>query len=98
MVLDAVEREATARDAVAVASDERADVEGLTLIVLDTIEAEHNVIEMSAAVGNLERDDRAAVCGDARLRAPSVGERVDVHVLPRSRPPEAVPLHTDFAL
>ena len=66
----AVEREASLGDAIGVAADERPEVSRLAGIAVERVEAEDDVGELAGLVGDGERDDDAAVGGDAGLAGP----------------------------
>ena len=77
----AVERELAFGDAVAVASDQRAE-EGAALlcvavadVAVEIVKAENDVGGVAVAIGRLERDDDAAIGDDGGFDA-SVGQRV----------------------
>ena len=54
-VFDAVERETSFGDAIAVAADDRAEV-GIVLfqIALEIVETEHDVVKLAIAIGDIE--------------------------------------------
>ena len=84
VVFPAVQRERAPGDAVGIAADERSE-KGAALqirgreVILQPVEAQHHVAELAVAVGHLERDDDAAVIGDAGLAAAGVTQGVDLH-------------------
>ena len=54
LVLDAVEREASFGDAIAVTADQRAEVRMWFEVAVEIVEAEHHVVKLSIAIGNFE--------------------------------------------
>ena len=78
----ACQRELRAADAVAVATDERAEIRtafhiGRVHVTIQRVEAEHDVGEFAVFVRHAQRLDDAAVGHDARLGALGVAQRVD---------------------
>ena len=73
------EHEAAGGDAVAVASDERAEVRVALDIVREVVEAEHDVRAAAGAVRAVQGGDDAAEVDRAQHQAATVVERVLVH-------------------
>ncbi len=65
LVLNAVQTEATIRDAIRVTSDARCtDVTRVSHVIVKRFVAQHDVAENTIAVGSFQRSDSAAVSGD----------------------------------
>src|SRR5262249_45646029 len=75
----AVDREASRRDTVAVAADNRSEVRRGAQIAIERVKAEDDVVEMVRAIGRLERHDDAAVRNRANLDAVRIRQREDFH-------------------
>ncbi len=86
----AVERKAPPRDAVAVASDDGAQVVGAALIAFGRIVAEHHVRHVPFPVGHQDPRDHRAVVDDLDDGARAVLERVFRHAPPVGKAPERV--------
>jgi hypothetical protein len=73
----AVEREATVRDAIADAADDRAEIRRRAHVVLYGVVAEHDIVEPPRAIRHEQPHDDRAVIGDVRAEALRVSERVE---------------------
>ena len=76
-VFHAVERKFSLGDAVAVTSDQRAEIWRAFQIAFQIVVAQHHVAELAMFVRHLERRDNAAVSHDRRLHAVAVAEGVE---------------------
>ena len=80
-VLDAVQHEAGAGDAVGIATHRRAEERVALQVGFECVESEHDVVKLSVAAGDLERDEDRAVFHDACPQTVRVGQCVDRHRL-----------------
>ncbi len=79
MVRRAVEGELRIPDAIGVPADDRAEVGCVLEISRETVEAEHDVVEVSGAVRRPNRRDDCAVGDHPHLDAVRIRERELVH-------------------
>ena len=77
-----VQRETTVRNAICMATDQRADIESIPLILRDRIEAEHDVAQKAVPIGNSDRANDAAIRQKLDLDTLRVAQRD--HVDPMS--------------
>jgi len=92
----AVERELPLGDPVAVAADDRAE-EGrrrIADVAVQRVEAEHDVADLSAAIGRLQTGNDAAVADGLDRDAVGIGEREHLDGLPIGRLAEWRSRHT----
>jgi hypothetical protein len=78
-----------AADAVAVSADDRAEEGMLAEVAVERIEAEHDVTERPALVGDLDRRDDGAPRRDGDRVAFRVGQRVEIHGFTAGALPQA---------
>ena len=74
----AVEFETTAGDAVGIATGDRAEERIVGHVVLQAVVAESDVAESAVAIRDADRDNDAAVLGDADFGAICVGQREEL--------------------
>jgi hypothetical protein len=73
-----VEREPAVGDPVAVAADDSAEVAALGQIVVEVVEAEHDIVHATGAIRHPHGNDRRAVGHRADFDAAVIGEREDL--------------------
>src|SRR5712664_4126089 len=73
-ILLASQCKAATRDAIGVAANNAAEVRVVVSIAIETIVAEHHVVELSRSIRNLQRSDNAAVVCDFDFDA-FIGQR-----------------------
>src|SRR5262245_18132336 len=98
LVLDPVERKSTFGDAVGVSARERAEERMALQVLIQAVEAEHDVVHLALAVRSFERNNYAAVGGDSGLYAIRVGQRVNLNALSVRRLSENILLQSRFPL
>ena len=72
-----VQRKARVGNAVGATADDGAEVLGIVMVLLDVVEADHDIHQMACAVWREQRHDDAAVVGRAKLEVRAL-EREDV--------------------
>src|SRR6266404_6519935 len=78
----AIQCELRTADAVGIAAGDRAEMAGERLVLAQSSEAEHDVVEAARAVGHVDLGDDAAIAQKTHMQAVLVGHRVDVDRLP----------------
>src|SRR6185437_15441827 len=80
-VFDPVQRKTTFGYAVAVASDDRAEVWIVLQVTVEIAEAEYDVVKLSIAIRNFERRDDGAVIHDLCFDAVRIAKCVKIDLL-----------------
>ena len=78
----AIEREMSARDAIRIAADDRAEVRRIGYVAGEIVVAEHDVGDMSVTVGSFERRDDPAVIGELHFDTMRIAQCEELSALP----------------
>ena len=79
LVFNAILREAALCDSIAVTANGCAKKRSTLEVSIDIVEPEHNVVKLSVAVGDFERDNSSAIGCNLRFGALSIGQRVEFY-------------------
>ena len=78
----AVQREFSVRDSVPVSSNQCAKKSFVGEVAIEAVIAEHHIVELAGAIGDLERNDDPAEVGDRNFHALLIGQGIKIHRSP----------------